>query len=1239
MGIMVTDRRRGLRFSVAAALLLLALAVVLLLLPQAATGAVVSVKATPASFSPNGDKVQDKAKISVRVARAGKLFVGVYDPKGKLVTTLQPWRASKAGARTYTWNGLKKGKASGNAVYSVRAKVKVGRRVSTGRGVVTLDTRPPLVRFTAGMEPTVFAGGGLTVELSYTVDEAAGTRLALAVYHPEAGKEELGEVLGTREEGAAAAAGAVTWDGCATPGSFLPSSRYCLVLVAIDAAGNSGRSQPLGASVFAPTTVTGKVVTDAGAPVGGAQVTVIGTDVQATSGADGSFTFGDCPMGLRVLRAAKAGMEDGGAGARVNMSPATWTIVMGKQTKGTAYPGLPAAQSSSRLTAPRGSATPRAGRASSPPTGVRGWGWDDLTDWFDSETYTMSGSFAYELKDGVTRHPMANVKVVLRDIWIDVFGQQVWTEIASSSTDADGSYDFTYTVSWDDVGTPDVVVCALAVDKDGEVADVSAPYAGGTWACTGEYWENNAGDRLQRNYVDESAGRVVFRLLDAVRSAHSIGYERSSIDITYPANWFVLDSGADGCYQDAADTIHIGDGAGWGATIFHEYGHAWMRAAYDRGGGDNAYDDYESDAETDYTSFFSEEDRWTAFREAWAQFVALRTGGCDSREGGETYECDYDTPGADDSKIINSVARVLWDLYDDSATWIWYSWVAGSESAGPRLYSHYGVGDDDNVQVAGTSSGLETALKHILDVHYPETINELRTYLLDYFPANAVLRRGIDGAFYRQGVVAGVNENVPHVDAGTVLVTGDKRGAAYTGTVTLWCRVTDADSPGGASDMDRMKVRFEGTWKPDGGGVRGEWAPLTCTLQKAAAPPPGQSGSGWFKAEWDTTAPSPVEIIPQDPDSSPLFARYVENLLPEDNTVTAATTGGTARRDFNWVRAIAFDGLAESDPVESQMFAINNGPDQGVSGTVKNAVTLMPIAGATVELRQGTTSMAGTLIDTVTTSADGAYAFLGVAPGGYTVIAVKTGFATNHRIVTVQAGTMIGDQDILLTPESQTTASMRSTLDGYIRWARSTDNPSATFELWFRPAAFGGLEQGNTIAQISRDYSDWMGGGPCRWGIMQIQFSGSLSSPTLDFWINENVGDERGTIHRVTSTTQLQLWQWYHIAAQNGSQGMKLFVNGHLEASNTYTKGAEPNQGASPGGWFSLGDNRTVGSGYMSAVGDFRGLRVSNVQRYPNDFVPQDSPPDDVSAVISDPLAGTTTGVNVNFVPTPPTTP
>lgn len=202
----------------------------------------------------------------------------------------------------------------------------------------------------------------------------------------------------------------------------------------------------------------------------------------------------------------------------------------------------------------------------------------------------------------------------------------------------------------------------------------------------------------------------------------------------------------------------------------------------------------------------------------------------------------------------------------------------------------------------------------------------------------------------------------------------------------------------------------------------------------------------------------------------------------------------------------------------------------------------------------------------------------------------------------------------------------------YIRWARQTDNPAATFEFWYRPIEFGGMEYGLDVAQISRDYPNWKGDGLKRWPIMLIW----CGDGQITFQVNENVGDESGAWHRVSSTTTLQLGQWYHIAAQNGSQGLKLFINGHLEDSDTsYTGGAEPNQGAAVGGWFSLGDNRTIGSGYMTAVGDFRGLRVSKVQRYSADFTPPGVPPSDADAVILDPLAGSTNGDNKGFVPTP----
>ena len=311
-------------------------------------------------------------------------------------------------------------------------------------------------------------------------------------------------------------------------------------------------------------------------------------------------------------------------------------------------------------------------------------------------------------------------------------------------------------------------------------------------------------------------------------------------------------------------------------------------------------------------------------------------------------------------------------------------------------------------------------------------------------------------------------------------------------------------------------------------------------------------------------------------------------------------------------------------------------PTGDVQGVVRNAATNAPLPGATVEIRRGADNPFGTVFETATTAADGAYAFLNVPSGEWTVVARKAGFEPNSRTVDIATGIRSG-HDILLSAVGPR-ASMRSAQNGHILWARSFDAiPNATFELWFRPIDVGGVDYGSVIAQISRDYADWMGGGLTRWPVMQIQYAGSPTSPVAAFWINEDIGDDRGQKHRLTGTTPLLLGIWHHIAVQYGSLGMKLYVDGRLEASNTYTKRPEANRGADAGGWFSLGDNDTLGSGYMTAVGDFRGLRVSTEERYPNDFLPQDLPVDDGPATIHDLLAGSTNGGNVNFVPTPTT--
>ena len=306
---------------------------------------------------------------------------------------------------------------------------------------------------------------------------------------------------------------------------------------------------------------------------------------------------------------------------------------------------------------------------------------------------------------------------------------------------------------------------------------------------------------------------------------------------------------------------------------------------------------------------------------------------------------------------------------------------------------------------------------------------------------------------------------------------------------------------------------------------------------------------------------------------------------------------------------------------------------QGIHGFVKEALTDEPIAGASVELHEGSGSPAGELLRTRTTAADGSFAITGLDVGDYTLVVDKPGFLTGLRDVTCTSATITSAGTIVLQQPGGN--SMRSSNDSCIRWTEATNYPSATYEFWFRPTEFGGMEYGNTIAQISRDYPDWMDDGPHRWPTMQIQYGSFEGHTVFSFILNENMGDEMGKWHRVTAETPIQLGHWYHVAAQHGSRGMRLFINGMQEGYDDYVGGPQPNQGVAAGGWFSLGDNHTLGSGYMSAVGDFRGLEVSSTQIYYEDFTPPGDPLGGDSTMILDELISTTNGENLGFVPTP----
>ena len=101
-----------------------------------------------------------------------------------------------------------------------------------------------------------------------------------------------------------------------------------------------------------------------------------------------------------------------------------------------------------------------------------------------------------------------------------------------------------------------------------------------------------------------------------------------------------------------------------------------------------------------------------------------------------------------------------------------------------------------------------------------------------------------------------------------------------------------------------------------------------------------------------------------------------------------------------------------------------------------------------------------------------------------------------------------------------------------------------TYELWFQPV----VDSWGVIASTTYAYPNAPFGSSGRWWAMQlaIDMFGSVY-----FTINQagSAGPGSGTEHAIHGTTARKPGTWYHLAAQYGTGGMRLFVNGKLEAS------------------------------------------------------------------------------------------
>ena len=317
---------------------------------------------------------------------------------------------------------------------------------------------------------------------------------------------------------------------------------------------------------------------------------------------------------------------------------------------------------------------------------------------------------------------------------------------------------------------------------------------------------------------------------------------------------------------------------------------------------------------------------------------------------------------------------------------------------------------------------------------------------------------------------------------------------------------------------------------------------------------------------------------------------------------------------------------------------------QGLAGRVTSALDGSGVDGAWLELREGYDAPIGYLYQTTTALTDGSYAFTGVDPGDYTVVGHKAGYVDGTCNVTVTKAAITVDRDFQMAPCDED--GVARSVDGedflhYAMFAGVVDDQmhflsQGTYELWVKL----NVVASGTLAQVTLGYGNWPGGVGGNGPIMELVVN---NQGKLAFYIDKggNSGPMKNDWQRMTVSewdsgeVEAQVGKWYHVAAQFGSEGMKVYVNGVLRASDPAFTGAPTpdwSDGTLYGGWVSLGDNETVLPGGPTAIASFKELRVSDVQRYDADFTPPDEAQADTHTVILDHLIGGTNGENHGFV-------
>jgi hypothetical protein len=979
--------------------------------------------------------------------------------------------------------------------------------------------RPPHAEITDRQQRVLFAGGGLSVAIEYRLSHKTGVTVHLEIAE-KGSADEHGRVVARTQETPGELRATLSWDGTGLDGKIVAENEYLAYVVTKNENGIQATSRPVAVIVYRPIEVRGVVQDRSGRGVGGAVVTVAGTEIAVETRADGSFLVAACPMGFRVFEASKNGAATGSVRAKVNHTSGDVTVILGQSVAGmSAESQMADVPSDAFVRAQSGSEV------------------------------TISGRLYYRDPNGVD-HPMAGVRAVLQDD-----ATFCWDDLYTTTSDSTGFFSFTYDYDdvWDSWNEPDVRVVAYAEDREADICGVYDGY----WSwdphefVATSTWNDNRSSRTGLTCRKTGGDAAAWFIYDCAVKAHDrwqqlTGYDREWLWVDYPADI----GSSTGQFALGATDTHIaitGRADAWRAgVVYHEYGHSVHYALSYVSPGCNAYAAYShpgfafyevvegklyNQKDNGYGIDITEGGPWGALKEGFAEFFAAVMLDWDRGAMTErsTYERNFDVGlgtdrDLDDSRIAHSVSRALWDLYDDAETPLCCTWEEGVEAHQvPRPMGPLGEGDDDLLSNSAEQpfGGTLAKLVYVLRHDFPADIEELYDALVERYSSSQLDHTALQAILYSQGILKDRPlETAPRV-VDAVILPGAVDGA-YGGLVTVYAQIEDMNGP---RDLDRAGVRLEFKYQYSSTGFL--WLPLGCSFERLHYAPEGKWGESWYAITWNTVAPSPVAI--RFADDFGYAANICEKTIVEwrDDDVT--------------LRLIANDRFTDGTPLVLAPITVDNTVGFGAQAIADAAADYISWAGM---------------------------------------------------------------ESILSSPY--------------------------TFEFFFTPSRL----QAGVLAEYTLGYRAPIA---CRAPIMRIELT---ADGRVRFAVNKTTGAGPGGgfwcyAYDPQNPTRLQVGRRYHIAADDGPMGLRLYIDGRLEAAAPYFDYPQPDwsNGTLYGGWFSIGAYETLNGGGPTALGAYDEVRVSDVQRYTGGadapFLPPTEPfRADSHTMLLDHLDGSTTGEN-----------